>query len=69
VVDVHANSYPAKFVLDKARDEQQREQILENEQRLLYVALSRASHRLTMVADPDQPSPFLKLLDKIRMWS
>jgi superfamily I DNA/RNA helicase len=69
VVDVHANSYPAKFLLDKARDEQQREQILENEQRLLYVALSRASHRLTMVADLDQPSPFLMMLDRSRMWS
>ena len=68
VVDVHANSYPAKFVLDKARDDQQRDQVLENEQRLLYVALSRASYRLTMVADPDQPSPFLKMLDKSRMW-
>ena len=69
VVDVHANSYPAKFVLDRARDDQQREQILENEQRLLYVALSRASHRLTMVADPEQPSPMLKRLDRSGMWS
>lgn len=71
VVDVYANSYPAKFLLDKARDDQQREQILENEQRLLYVALSRASHRLTMVADsdPKQASPFLAKLNRSQFWS
>lgn len=69
VVDVHVNNYPAKFLLDKARDVQQSEQILENEQRLLYVALSRASHRLTMVVDTVQPSPFLQKLDRIGLWS
>lgn len=69
VVDVHAATYPAEFLLKKARDPQQSEQILENEQRLLYVALSRASHRLTMVADPDQPSPFLSKLDRSQLWS
>ena len=69
VVDVHAGSYPASFEIAKAKDDQQREQIVEKEQRLLYVALSRASHQLIMAADPQNPSPFLKKLDRAVLWS
>jgi len=55
--------YPPSFALASARDEGQLEQVMENEQRLLYVALSRASHKLFMLSDSDNPSPLLKKLD------
>lgn len=69
VPEVHDAVYPWRFLMDKAKDSQQREQAEENEQRLLYVALSRASHRLFMFVDPDHPSPFVKKLDRVAHWS
>ncbi len=69
VPEVRDDVYPWRFLLDKAKDPQQREQIEDNEQRLLYVALSRASHRLFMVVDAQQPSPFVNKLDRSAHWS
>ncbi|MFM2059519.1 MAG: hypothetical protein RLY71_3904 [Pseudomonadota bacterium] len=68
VPDIHASAYPAAHLLAKAKDDKQHEQIVESEQRLLYVALSRASHRLTMVTDTSHPSPFVSLLDRKAHW-
>jgi len=36
---------------------------LDRQQRLLFVAASRAMHRLVVLANRDSPSPFLKLMD------
>lgn len=69
VPEVRDDVYPWRFLWDKAKDPQQREQIEDNEQRLLYVALSRASHRLFMVVDAQQPSPFVNKLDRSAHWS
>ena len=66
---VHAHSYPFQLEMAKAKDADQRAQVEENEQRLLYVALSRASHRLAMVVDPQEPSPFVGKLDRGAHWS
>jgi len=69
VPELHADVYPWRMLVDKAKDEQQREQIEEAEQRLIYVALSRASHQLCIVVDPDFPSPFVRKLDRKAHWS
>lgn len=66
---VHKHSYPSRFETEKAKDADQRAQIEENEQRLLYVALSRASYRLVMVVDTDEPSPFVAKLNREAHWS
>jgi superfamily I DNA/RNA helicase len=57
---VSQDIYPPSFSLSKAKDEEQIMQVMENEQRLLYVALSRASHKLFMISDQDKPSSLLK---------
>ena len=65
VPDLNDQTYPSSKVLNKAADEQQREQLLASEQRLLYVALSRCSASLYIISDVDEPSRFLtKLLRK-----
>jgi superfamily I DNA/RNA helicase/mRNA-degrading endonuclease RelE of RelBE toxin-antitoxin system len=69
VPEVHDAFYPWRFLIDRAKDSQQREQIEDNEQRLLYVALSRASHQLWMLVDPEHPSPFVSKLDREAHWS
>lgn len=68
VPDVHDATYPSPIDLSRAGDDKQLEQLLEFEQRLLYVALSRASHRLVMVADPAHPSPLLEKLARDDHW-
>lgn len=68
VPEVHCGNYPSRRATEKSRDAQQQAQIEDNEQRLLYVALSRASHRLFMVVDSAMPSPFVKLLDRKAHW-
>jgi len=57
---VSQDIYPPSVSLSKAKDEDQMMQVMENEQRLLYVALSRASHKLFMISDQDKPSSLLK---------
>ncbi len=69
VPELQADIYPWRLLVDKAKDEQQREQVEEAEQRLLYVALSRASHRLCIVVDPNAPSPFVQKLDRAAHWN
>jgi superfamily I DNA/RNA helicase/mRNA-degrading endonuclease RelE of RelBE toxin-antitoxin system len=69
VPEVHESVYPWRYLMGRAKDEQQSEQIKDAEQRLLYVALSRASHRLYMVVDTEKPSPFLVNLDRSAHWS
>lgn len=68
VPDVSAHYYPPQHVINRTSDQEQREDILAMEQRLLYVALSRASHQLFMVADTTFPSPFIEKLDKEKHW-
>jgi superfamily I DNA/RNA helicase/mRNA-degrading endonuclease RelE of RelBE toxin-antitoxin system len=68
VAEVHAGAYPWKWFVDKAKDEHQRQQFEDQEQRLLYVALSRASHKLYMIVDATDPSPFLVKLDRNAHW-
>jgi len=64
VPHLHEDAYPWRLATSKAKDAQQLEQIIENEQRLLYVAFSRASYRLFILEDSDHPSPFLKKLNR-----
>lgn len=68
VPDVSATCYPPPYLLNKATDQDQRDELEAQEQRLLYVALSRASHRLYMVVDRDQPSIFASKLDRKSHW-
>jgi superfamily I DNA/RNA helicase/mRNA-degrading endonuclease RelE of RelBE toxin-antitoxin system len=69
VPEVEAGTYPWKYLMEKANEQDQRDQIEENEQRLLYVALSRASYYLHMLTDPRNPSPFIRKLDRAAHWA
>lgn len=69
VPDVSAHYYPPQHVINRTADQDQREDIEALEQRLLYVALSRASHQLYMIADSESPSPFLRKLNRNRYWT
>ena len=64
VPEVEASTYPWDFSTPHSKDPKQREQILDLEQRLLYVALSRASHQLHMIVDKTAPSPFVEKLNR-----
>lgn len=68
VPDVSAIYYPARHLLSRIADDEEREDFLAMEQRLLYVALSRASHQLYMLADTVDRSSFLDKLDANRDW-
>lgn len=68
VVDVSGSMYPSQSALRQAQDDEQRQKIIDNDQRTLYVALSRAGHRLYMVVDKDDPSPFIQKLDRAAHW-
>jgi superfamily I DNA/RNA helicase/mRNA-degrading endonuclease RelE of RelBE toxin-antitoxin system len=68
VPEVGASHYPWRFAIEKSTDERQADEIRDAEQRVLYVALSRASHQLHMIVNRDAPSPFLSLLDRAS-WS
>lgn len=65
---VDADSYPRRKSMLQAKDDEQRAQIEENEQRLFYVALSRASHRLYMLVDAERPSPFVQKFNRTAHW-
>lgn len=69
VPGVSDHNYPDCHQMAKAKDDQQREQIEEIERRLLYVTLSRASHNLIMIADDNNPSRFLRALNRTEHWS
>jgi len=68
VPDVSASFYPPDYLLSKATDQEQRDELEAQEQRLLYVALSRASHRLIMLVDSEHPSSFAGKLDRDAHW-
>ena len=68
VPDVHSDFYPSRVSLAQCGDDLQREQVFENQQRLLYVALSRASSFLHMIVDPQHPSKFVEKLFKSKHW-
>jgi superfamily I DNA/RNA helicase/mRNA-degrading endonuclease RelE of RelBE toxin-antitoxin system len=69
VPEVSDEYYPPRHLLDKAKDREQREEIEETEQRLLYVALSRASHWLYMITDRQLSCRFLSKLDRDAHWN
>jgi superfamily I DNA/RNA helicase/mRNA-degrading endonuclease RelE of RelBE toxin-antitoxin system len=69
VPDVSAYYYPPHYLMERTKDKDEAEDLLAMEQRLLYVALSRASHQLIMLADEDLPSPLLAKLDRKAHWS
>lgn len=60
---VREGVYPLAVELEKCHDETERLEALEQEQKLLYVALSRAARELWMLADDRTPSAFLKMLN------
>lgn len=64
VPEVSDSTYPSSIALNAAIDDAQRSEVYELEQRLLYVALSRACLRLHMLVDAKNPSRFLEKLDK-----
>ena len=68
VPDVSDSQYPWAYAMRGCLTQEQTNETLEKERRLLYVALSRASHTLVMLENEDAPSPFLKLLPEGR-WS
>jgi ATP-dependent exoDNAse (exonuclease V) beta subunit len=69
VPDVSDRYYPPGHVYEKLSDPDQRAEMLATEQRLLYVALSRAAHRLYMITDSAQPSPLVSKLDRDAYWA
>ena len=68
VPDVSAYYYPPQHLMTRIADHDQAEDLLAIEQRLLYVALSRASHQLYLLADADSPSTLLSKLDRNAHW-
>lgn len=68
VPEVTDSHYPPSRFLRAVVDTDQREDLLATEQRLLYVALSRAAHRLYMISDAAAPSPFLAKLQREAHW-
>jgi superfamily I DNA/RNA helicase len=69
VPEVSDDTYPARTMMARAKDAEQEEQIEDQERRLLYVALSRASHQLTMLTDETRPSRFLDDLNRSSDWA
>lgn len=68
VPDVSAVYYPPQHVLARIVDEEEKEDLIAVEQRLLYVALSRASHQLYMLADSTSPCCLVRKLDPKAHW-
>jgi DNA helicase-2/ATP-dependent DNA helicase PcrA len=56
VIGLEAGRFPSRRTLDESPDPRR---ALEEERRLAYVAWTRARRSLTLVYDPDAPSPFL----------
>lgn len=64
---VSGHTFPAEYVLRGAQSDEETEEVVNSERRLLYVACSRAMQTLWVLADQDNPSPFLKELD-LSLW-
>lgn len=62
VPEVSNETFPDRLSIARAKDPQQKEQVLDLERRLLYVALSRASRRLYLLSDPIAPCELLSTL-------
>jgi len=56
VIGLEAGRFPSRRTLDESPEP---ERALEEERRLAYVAWTRARRTLTLIYDPDAPSPFL----------
>jgi superfamily I DNA/RNA helicase len=56
VIGLESGRFPSRRTLDESPDPHR---ALEEERRLAYVAWTRARRSLTLVYDPDAPSPFL----------
>jgi len=56
VIGLEAGRFPSRRTLDESPDPPR---ALEEERRLAYVAWTRARRTLTLIYDPDAPSPFL----------
>ena len=56
VIGLEAGRFPSRRTLDESPEP---ERALEEERRLAYVAWTRARRSLTLIYDPDAPSPFL----------
>lgn len=54
--------YPFGPAYRACSDEKERDELLEQEQKLLYVAFSRAARGLWIIVDPQKPSPLLHQL-------
>lgn len=59
--------YPSRRAKQQSRTEDELQEALQREQKILYVALSRASRFLYVLSDPEYPSPFLDFFDE-RYW-
>lgn len=68
VPELSETSYPPKRILDQTTDRKQKQELLQKERRLLYVALSRASQQLTILVDSDSPNRFTELLNRDTHW-
>ena len=68
VPDVNESIYPLMYSTVGEFDEMQMQELVESDQRLLYVALSRASSYLYMLADPSSPSRYLSKLSRSEHW-
>lgn len=68
VPDVNEAMYPLLHSNGGELDELQMQELIENDQRLLYVALSRASSYLYMLVDPSSPSRYLSKLSRSDYW-
>lgn len=68
VPDVSGFTYPSNRQSSVYEDSLRNDELLAADQRLLYVALSRASNFLFMLADPSNPSPYLAKLSKSECW-
>ena len=64
IPNVSGLMYPAEFLTRNTKSEREREEVIESDRRLLYVACSRAMHTLWLLVDKNNRSPFIDELDQ-----